>query len=68
MCNNKCSCNFSVERTYHNDEEYDSCVLRIARDMAERLDTLNSRVLLHVMELERNCLVISKFNEEILIQ
>lgn len=69
MHNHKCLSNVSVERTHEDDEKTGYLAIPIPRDMAERLDIINSRVLLHVMELnEKNCLMISKYTEEIVIE
>jgi hypothetical protein len=69
MSNNELSSGFSVRRTYQNDEDNNSIILHIPRCMAESLDILNCRVLVHMMKLKDNSyLMISKYTEEIILK
>jgi len=59
--------NVSLERTYE-DEATNSFILHIPSEFAKKLDIANSRVLVHLINLNNDgYLMISKYRDEIVL-
>ncbi|KAA2280245.1 hypothetical protein [Candidatus Nitrosocosmicus sp. SS] len=59
--------NISLERTYENTDTH-SFILHIPSEFVKEMDIINSRVLVHLVDLkEGSFLMISKYHEEIVL-